>query len=109
MAGLTRQWRQPGLDLLAHMPEPHDELLTLLWGPRFDRDHALALWAGLSNQPSAADPAVSARWWHDLLQDVWRAADRFDALPAPIQHRLRRVVLRHRRWTMAHHAAHPAH
>ncbi|MBK6295263.1 MAG: hypothetical protein IPF55_14005 [Rhodoferax sp.] len=39
-----RDWAQPvrtyGPSLLAELPDPHAELLALVWGPRFDREHA---------------------------------------------------------------------
>ena len=76
--------RAHGPVLLAGMPQPHDELLALVWGPRFDREHALGL---LARQPAHAALALPA-----LLQ----AADRFDALHAPAQRRLRQMILRHR-------------
>lgn len=76
--------RAHGPVLLAGMPQPHDELLALVWGPRFDREHALGL---VARQPAHAALALPA-----LLQ----AADRFDALHAPAQRRLRQMILRHR-------------
>ncbi len=76
--------RAHGPVLLAGMPQPHDELLALVWGPRFDREHALGL---LARQPAHAALVLPA-----LLQ----AADRFDALHAPAQRRLRQMILRHR-------------
>ncbi len=81
---LARDLRTHGPVLLAGMPQPHDELLALVWGPRFDREHALGL---LARQPAHAALALPA-----LLQ----AADRFDALHAPAQRRLRQMILRHR-------------
>ena len=81
---LARDLRAHGPVLLAGMPQPHDELLALVWGPRFDREHALGL---LARQPAHAALALPA-----LLQ----AADRFDALHAPAQRRLRQMILRHR-------------
>jgi hypothetical protein len=73
--------------LLKASGDPHAELLTLVWGPRFDREHALALWAGLSQrEPAEAMP---------ILPALMNMADRFDALAAPVQHRLRRLILRH--------------
>ena len=53
----------------------------------------LAAWraAGLGGLPWRDTPPAPA--WRHLLQ----AADRFDALDAPLQQRLRRVLLRHRR------------
>lgn len=74
--------------LLDGVDDPHAELLAMVWGPRFDRQHALELWARLSQQqPAAALPVLPA---------LISAADRFDALDAPVQHRLRRLILRHR-------------
>ena len=81
---LARDLRAHGPVLLAGMPQPHDELLALVWGPRFDREHALGL---VARQPAHAALALPA-----LLQ----AADRFDALHASAQRRLRQMILRHR-------------
>lgn len=81
---LARDLRAHGPVLLAGMPQPHDELLALVWGPRFDREHALGL---VARQPAHAALTLPA-----LLQ----AADRFDALHAPAQRRLRQMILRHR-------------
>ena len=73
-------WRR-GLALLSHLAEePEGELLAMIWGPRFDRDHAEALllqW-----------PRQSTQAWQVLRQ----AADRYDALPPRRQERLRRRV-----------------
>lgn len=81
---LARDLRAHGPALLAGMPQPHDELLALVWGPRFDREHALGL---VARQPEQAVRSLPA-----LLE----AADRFDALHAPAQRRLRQMILRHR-------------
>ena len=81
---LARDLRVHGPVLLAGVPQPHDELLTLVWGPRFDREHALGLVASQAPHAAQALPA--------LLE----AADRFDALHAPAQRRLRQMILRHR-------------
>jgi hypothetical protein len=81
---LARDLRAHGPVLLAGMPQPHDELLALVWGPRFDREHALGL---MARQPQHAARALPA-----LLE----AADRFDALHASAQRRLRQMILRHR-------------
>ena len=81
---LAGQLREHGPTLLAGMPEPHDELMSLVWGSRFDREHALGL---VARQPAHAALALPA-----LLQ----AADRFDALHASAQRRLRQMILRHR-------------
>ncbi|HSV46651.1 MAG TPA: hypothetical protein VLJ58_12770 [Ramlibacter sp.] len=81
---------------LAGLDDPHDELLALLWGPRFDREHARAL--------AAAQPRPG-----DALSHLLAAADQYDSLPSPHQQRLRRLVLRQRaRWDNRRHAAHPA-
>ena len=81
---LASDLRAHGPVLLAGMPQPHEELLTLVWGPRFDREHALGL---VARQPQHAARALPA-----LLE----AADRFDALHASAQRRLRQMILRHR-------------
>ena len=80
---LARQWRAHGPALLAGMPEPHDELMSLVWGPRFDREHALGL---LVRQPAPAGQALPA---------VLAAADAFDALRVPAQRRVRDLIRRH--------------
>lgn len=82
---LARQLRAHGPQLLAATDDPHEELLTLVWGPRFDRHHGLGL---LLRQPRPA-PASA-------LPALLAAADLFDELPAPAQQRLRRLILRHR-------------
>ncbi|QJW83358.1 hypothetical protein HK414_01520 [Ramlibacter terrae] len=64
------------------------ELLALVWGPRFDRAHGLALAAQLPSAPAAA---------------LHAAADRFDRLHRGQQQRLRRLLCA----TIAH-APHPA-
>ena len=86
---LAQQSRLHAPALLAGADDPHAELLALVWGPRFDRQHALDLWARLSqHSPAQALPVLPA-----LLE----AADRFDALGTPVQHQLRRLIVRHRR------------
>jgi hypothetical protein len=88
MHALTRQGRAHSAALLADADDPHAELLTLVWGPRFDREHALSLWARLSRrQPADAVP---------LLPELLSAGDRFDAMDREAQQRLRRLILRHR-------------
>ena len=92
--------------LRAHAPalldgadDPHDELLALIWGPRFDREHAL----GLMVRQGLLVPQA--------LRGVLDTATRYDGLGAAAQQRLRRLIVRHRasgRATMAHHAPHPA-
>ncbi|MCW5652590.1 MAG: hypothetical protein KIT53_02480 [Hydrogenophaga sp.] len=85
---IGRPLREHGPALLAQADDPHDELLALVWGPRFDREHALGLWARLSRrQPAAAVLTLPA---------ILSVADRFDALDRASQQRLRRLILRHR-------------
>ncbi len=76
--------RAHGPVLLAAAEDPHAELLALVWGPRFDRQHAQGL---LARQPGVAP---------QLLQTLARAADRFDGLGQAEQQRVRRLILRHR-------------
>ncbi|MDB5931827.1 MAG: hypothetical protein JWR60_3534 [Polaromonas sp.] len=85
LAPLLAPLRLHGAALLAALQAPHDELLALVWGPRFDRVHALGL---LQLLPRIAPGQLRA-----LLY----AADGYDSLPAPAQQRLRRLILRHRR------------
>lgn len=92
---LARQGRPHTATLLADADDPHAELLTLFWGPQFDREHALALWARFSQrQPIEAVP---------LLPALLSVADRFDALSRKQQQRLRRLILRHRERSPAVH------
>ena len=85
---MARQGREHAASLLADADDPHDELLTLFWGPQFDREHGLALWARFSlRQPVEAVP---------LLPALLSVADRFDAMARSDQQRLRRLILKHR-------------
>jgi hypothetical protein len=85
---IAQRLRDHGPALLAGVDDPHDELLALVWGPRFDREHALGLWARLSRrQPTEALPALPA---------ILSVADRFDGLDRGAQQRLRRLIVRHR-------------
>ena len=81
---LTREVRVHGPALLGGVACPHDELMSLVWGPRFDREHALGL---LARQPSAGLSALPA---------LLAAADTFDALQVAAQRRLRELIRRHR-------------
>lgn len=81
---LTQRMRMHGPRLLAGVPDPHDELMSLVWGPRFDREHAMGL---VARQPEHAALTLPA-----LLD----AADRFDALHTGAKHRLRQLIVRHR-------------
>lgn len=79
--------RQHGSGWLAELPDPHEQWMTLLWGPRFDRDHARTL----VNAAGAAAPRQRER----LRDAMDAAAGRFDGLAAAEQQRLRELVLRH--------------
>lgn len=81
---LAQGVRRHGPALLAGLPDPHDELMSLVWGPRFDRAHALDL--------VAQRPALAAQTLPALLA----AADHFDSLHAGAQRRLREMIVRHR-------------
>lgn len=86
---LAQQSRVYSPVLLDGFADPHAELLAMVWGPRFDREHAMALWADLAQRRSGVlEP--------QLLQALLAAADRFDRLTVAVQHRLRRLILRHR-------------
>ena len=84
LAPLLALLRAHGTTLLAALEAPHDELLALVWGPRFDRVHGLGL---LQRLPRIAP---------GQLQALLGAADGYDSLPAPAQQRLRRLIVRHR-------------
>jgi hypothetical protein len=85
---IARQVRPHTAVLLAGADDPHAELLTLFWGPQFDREHALALWARFSqSQPVEAVP---------LLPELLSVGARFDAMGRDEQQRLRRLIVRHR-------------
>ena len=88
IAPIAQRLRDHGPALLAGVDDPHDELLALVWGPRFDREHALGLWARLSRrQPTEALLTLPA---------ILSVADRFDGLDRGGQQRLRRLIERHR-------------
>ena len=72
--------RAHGPALLASTTEPAAELLALVWGPRFDREHAQYLAQSVAHNQSVLQ--------HVLAQ----AADTFDRLPAPRQQRLRQLL-----------------
>ena len=86
---LAHTGRAHAHSLLRDADEPHAELLSLVWGPRFDREHALSLWA----RWSARQPAMAA----PVLPSLMRSADSFDALGEAAQQQLRRLILRHQR------------
>lgn len=80
---LARRARAHGELLLAGAASPHEEWMSLVWGPLFDREHALRL---LASRPAAAAAA---------LPEVMAAADRFDGLAMEAKRRVRRLILRH--------------
>ncbi|WP_159912396.1 hypothetical protein [Pantoea sp. 18069] len=80
---LARSARAHGALFLAGVASPHEEWMSLVWGPRFDREHALRL---LASRPAGAAAA---------LPEVMAAADRFDALAMEAKRRVRRLILRH--------------
>jgi hypothetical protein len=91
---LTAPLRAYGPVVLEGYDEPHAELMALVWGPRFDREHVQHL---LARRPGYVP---------QVLDDVDRAADQFDGLAAAQQVRVRQLILRHRRrWDNAQ-AAH---
>ncbi len=81
---LAQGLRAHGWQLFSDLEDPHDELMSLVWGPRFDRDHAMGL---VARAPSAAASVLPA-----LLD----AANSFDQMHGVAQARLRRLILRHR-------------
>ncbi|CAN5581536.1 hypothetical protein BH11PSE7_BH11PSE7_14390 [soil metagenome] len=92
---------RPGVrTLLSAAEDPHAELLAMLWGSRFDREHAQQLMARQARAVHEAatrdDSARAARTLRELMQAVVTAAESFDNLPPDRQHRLRRIVVRHR-------------
>jgi hypothetical protein len=87
--------RALGPVLLANAQEPAAELLAMVWGPRFDREHALHL-----ARQAVPDCLV-------LDHSLALAADRFDALPPKRQQRLRQHI-RHRATAPVGQSAHDA-
>ncbi|MBI2750137.1 MAG: hypothetical protein HYX43_12580 [Burkholderiales bacterium] len=75
--------RSHGRLLLAGADDPNAELMALVWGPRFDREHARGLVQSLAPRHT------------DLDRVVAQAADTFDRLPAQHQRRLRQAIRRH--------------
>lgn len=89
LASIPRPLRAQVGHLLQAVGEPHDETLTLLWPPQFDRAHALHLWGQARNNQADSDVLP--------VQALMDMADRFDKLPAGDKQRVRMLVLRHRR------------
>ena len=65
---LTQGLREVGPALFHGVPQPHEELLALVWGPRFDRQHALGLAAHQPEQAARTLPAL-------LPQDIQPQAE----------------------------------
>jgi len=83
MRPLFASVRSHGPALLASVQEPAAELLALVWGPRFDREHARCLAQVVVQNHAALDRSLA------------QAADHFDRLPAPRQQRLRQLLRHH--------------
>lgn len=85
-APLLRHWRthrQQLGDWAGAQPDPHAELLALVWGPTWDWAQARPLEAVL---PGAA---------------LAQAAGEFERAAPATQQRLRQLIVRHRRWHAA--------
>jgi hypothetical protein len=80
---LFSSMRAHGPLLLASTAEPAAELLALVWGPRFDREHGRYLAQSVAQNRPALDHALA------------QAADTFDQLPALRQQRLRELLRHH--------------
>lgn len=78
-AAVLRGWVEA---LAAVSEDPAADLLALVWGPSFDRVHALSLLARL--------PHMERAWVHALQT----FGEHFDALPPAGQGTLRREILR---------------
>lgn len=83
LSPLFSSMRTHGRLLLARADDPTAELMAMVWGPRFDREHAQNLVQSLALRHTDLDRAVA------------QAADTFDRLPARRQQRLRQVIRRH--------------
>ncbi len=81
--GLICSAKAHSAQLLADVDSPHEELMSLVWGFVFDRDHALRLLAGR--------PANAAA----VLPEIITAAERFDGLSLDAKRRMRSLILRH--------------
>jgi hypothetical protein len=84
MAGRSARWRsgwRQGVALLAHLAEdPREELLAMVWGPRFDREQAMRLLLRWERASTSA------------LHVLHQAATRYDALTPNQQARVRRLA-----------------
>ena len=88
MADAPLRWPAPLARLAASDEDAPAELLAMVWGPRFDREQALAWLTRLS----AADAQA--------LEAMHRFAGRFDALPPALQGAVREATA-----GLAHNAA----
>lgn len=75
--------RSHGGALLASVDDPASEMLALVWGPRFDREHAQGLARSVVAERAGIEYALA------------QAADSFDRLTPPRQQRLRQLIRRH--------------
>lgn len=75
--------RTHGNQLLARADDPAAELMALVWGPRFDREHARDLVQSLATHHT------------ELNHVVAQVADAFDRLPPSRQQRLRQMIRCH--------------
>jgi len=83
MQPLFASVRAYGPALLDGFPEPAAELLAMVWGPRFDREHARLLAQSVERDRPTVEHALA------------QAADHFDGMPAPQQQRLRQRIRRY--------------
>jgi hypothetical protein len=90
---LSHQLREHTTDLASSVADPHAEMMAMIWGTRFDRQHALELLAKL--------PASTALSAQPLYSALSRIADCFDHAEPTTQQEWRRLVLRHRALSMA--------
>jgi hypothetical protein len=84
LSAMVAPLRAYGAVVFEGYEEPHAEVLALVWGPRFDREHALRL---LERRPGYVP---------QVLHDVQKAADLFDRLAEAERQRVRSLILRHR-------------
>lgn len=85
---LSLQLREHTADLAISVADPHAEMMAMIWGTRFDRQHALELLARL--------PAPTALSALPLYTALSRVANCFDHAEPTTQQEWRRLVLRHR-------------
>lgn len=86
---LMQLCRRHVAEWLGPQPDPHGELLTLVWGPRFDRQHARALLVQAGTTGAVSTALAPARF------ALWQAGLLFDQLPAAAQDRVRALIVRH--------------